>query len=287
MGARLLVIGASGLVGSALVRAGRDRGMDVVGAARRVRGDATLAVDLCDPAAVERVVDTVCPDVVVIASAWPWVDGCERDPARSLRENVGTVENVIRAAGRARVVYFSTDHVFDGARVTYVETDAPGPLNVYARHKRASEELLLARAESLVVRTSWVFGPEEDGKNFVYQVVRAARAGQGMRVPRGQAGCPTASDFLAETTLALLAEGMDGVVHVAGDALYTKAAWAAEIAGALGLGALPVEEVDADPTAHVAPRPEQVRLATVRHGARQGDVRTHLGRMRAWFIGDR
>jgi dTDP-4-dehydrorhamnose reductase len=279
----MLVVGASGLVGSSLVRAGRARGWTVTGAARRVRGAADVVLDLCDPDAVAAVVERVRPDVIAIASAWPWVDGCERDPARSLRENVGTVENVLRAAADARVVYYSTDHVFDGERVTYVETDPPSPLNVYARHKRASEELLLARGRALVIRTSWVFGPEDEGKNFVYQVVRAAQAGQTMRLPRGQAGCPTGSDVLAATTCALLEEGVEGIVHVAGEELFTKAEWARTVSEALALGALAIEEVDVVPGPTVAPRPDRVQLRSVRHGHRHGDARAIVRSMRDVF----
>ncbi len=283
MGQAMLVVGASGLVGSALVRAGRARGWTVTGAARRVRGDATVALDLCEPDAVAEVVEQTRPDVIAIASAWPWVDGCERDPARSLRENVGTVQNVLRAAADARVVYYSTDHVFDGEQVTYVETDPPSPLNVYARHKLASEELLLARGRSLVIRTSWVFGLEEDGKNFVYQVARAVQAGQSMRLPRGQAGCPTASDVLAATTCALLGEGVEGIVHVSGEELFTKAEWARTVSEALALGALAIEEVDVALGPSVAPRPDRVQLRSARHGHRHGDVRAILRAMRGSF----
>lgn len=285
MAERLLVLGATGLVGSAVMRAGRARGDEVLGAARRVRGEATLAVDLCDAVAVNTLLREVRPDVIVVASAWPWVDGCERDPERSLRENVGTVENVLAAAGASRVVYYSTDHVFDGARVTYVESDATSPLNVYARHKLASEQALLAHGDALIVRTSWVFGVEQDAKNFVYQVIRAARSGQVVRVPRGQAGCPTWSDALATATLSRLGEGTRGVLHVAGDELLSKAAWARAIVASLALGPIPVEEVDPDPSAQVAARPDQVQLLSERHGFAQGDVRVLLNGLRGALLG--
>ncbi len=114
---RLLVVGASGLVGGAITRAARTRGDDVVGAARSPSGEATLALDLADDGAVARSLASLAPEAVVIASAWPYVDGCESDPARSARENVGTVDNVIESADAStRIVFFSTDHVFSTER---------------------------------------------------------------------------------------------------------------------------------------------------------------------------
>src|SRR5207248_1223616 len=102
------------------------------------------------------------PTHVAIASAWPHVDGCEVDPARSRRENVETVENLLsELPGETPVVFYSTDAVFDGeSRGAYVESSPVSPRSVYARHKREIEELLLARGRALVARTAWVFGEE-------------------------------------------------------------------------------------------------------------------------------
>ncbi|MCA2978510.1 MAG: sugar nucleotide-binding protein, partial [Myxococcaceae bacterium] len=89
----VLVIGASGLVGTEVMRAAAPR--SVHGVARQVSGLATETMDLLDPAAIRRVIERERPALVVVASAWPWVDGCEQDPARSERENVGTVKNLV------------------------------------------------------------------------------------------------------------------------------------------------------------------------------------------------
>lgn len=82
---RMLVVGASGQVGTALATASARAGWNTLGVARSVSGLATEAMDLSDRAAVEAVVQRFAPDVVAIASAWPWVDGCQNDPARSHR----------------------------------------------------------------------------------------------------------------------------------------------------------------------------------------------------------
>jgi dTDP-4-dehydrorhamnose reductase len=279
---RLLVVGASGLVGGELVRRARALGQAVHGVARHARGEATGVLDLGDRAGLEQALAAVAPDVVAVCSAYAHVDGCEADPARSQRENVDTVAGLVDATRGApvRLVFYSTDHVFDGRRERYVEHDAVAPLGVYARDKRRVEELLLARGRALVVRTAWVFGPELGRKNFMYQVIDAAQAGRPLRVPAEQAGCPTFSGWLAESTLALLAEELEGLVHLSGGECLTKAEWARVVQRALHLPAAPVEEVGWREAGQVAPRPERVRLASERYTRAQPALTTILATLR-------
>jgi dTDP-4-dehydrorhamnose reductase len=279
---RLLVVGASGLVGAELVRRARALGIAVHGVARHARGEATSVLDLGDRAALEHTLAAVAPDVVAVCSAYPHVDGCEADPARSQRENVDTVAGLVAATRGAavRLVFYSTDHVFDGRRECYVERDPVAPRSVYARDKRRAEELLLGRGRALVVRTAWVFGPELGRKNFMYQVIDAAQARRPLRVPAGQAGCPTFSGWLAESTLAVLADGLEGVVHLAGGECLTKVEWARVLQHALGLPDAEVEEVGWREAGQVAPRPERVRLASERHTRAQPALTTILATLR-------
>lgn len=264
---RLLVVGASGLVGAELVRQS-----GAVGAARHLEGAATLVVDLLDPATIDAALKQVAPDVVAICSAWPYVDGCESDPARSHRDNVQTVQN-LAAATNCKLLFFSTDHVFDGRKPgKYVESDTVNPLSVYAKHKREVEELLLTRGRSLICRTAWVFGVEARKKNFVYRVIAHARDGTELKVPSGQSGCPTWTGWLCESALALLGQGTEGVVHLTGEREFTKAQWATQIVASLGLPALKLTETDWRLAGQVAPRPDRVALASERHPFRQPDV---------------
>jgi dTDP-4-dehydrorhamnose reductase len=264
---RLLVVGASGLVGAELARRAGAAGHPVVGAARHIRGLATRALDLGEQAQIERLLADFSPTVVAICSAYPHVDGCERDPERSLRENVGTVRNVIAATAgsNVRLVFYSTDHVFDGSRAAFGESDAVHPLSVYAQHKRRVEELLQRRGNALVARTSYVFGEELARKNFVYQVIEAARTGAALRVPVRQGGSPTWSGWLAEATVELLTRNVMGLVHLSGGESMTKAEWARLILKELRLPAVDVQEVAWAESGQVAPRPERVVLQSTQH----------------------
>lgn len=269
MTARLLVIGASGLVGTEVARLGAERA-EVLGVARTPRGLATRALDWMNAGDVKACVSEFKPTHVAVCAAWPYVDGCERDPDRSERENVGTIRNLLAATADAKILFFSTDHVFDGKKDgPYVESDPVNPLSVYAKHKLAAEKLLLGRGNSLIARTAWVFGAEERRKNFVYRVVDAAKNKTPLLQPEKQAGCPTHAAWLARSSLQLLFDGQEGVVHLTGAQCLTKAEWAQTIADALELGPVDVREVPWAEAGQVAPRPVRVALASSRHSLTQ------------------
>ena len=269
MSSRLLVVGASGLVGSEVLGCARGVLSSTLGVARAVSGLATEAMDLLDLAAIERVVDRFAPDAVVIAAAWPWVDGCEQDPARSERENVQTVRNLLKVIGPSpRVVFFSTEHVFDGLAPRYDEQSQTNPLSVYAKHKRDVEALLLTRGHALIARTSYVFGAEARRKNFMYRVIDAAQSRAPLKVPSAQAGMPTWSRWLARSALELLTHGFEGIAHLTGPEVLTKAQWAGLLVRGLALPGVEIVEVPWQESGQIAPRPERVQLVSTRHELR-------------------
>ena len=254
---RLLVVGATGLLGAELMALAPE------GTVGLSRSAAQAKVDLLDERALAQAFQTHAPTCVVIAAGWNHVDGCERAPEQSAQENVAAIENLIACATSARLIYVSTDHVFDGSSTADDESATPNPLNVYARHKRKAEERILACDNSLVVRTSYLFGKEARRRNFVYRVLDAASERTPLRVPQGQAGTPTWARALARELLALAqAPERRGVLHRVGPEVLTKAAWARRIADVLGLPPLVVTEVSPQEAGQVAPRPARVHLTT-------------------------
>jgi dTDP-4-dehydrorhamnose reductase len=156
------VTGAGGQVGTELAR--------LVPTARLHLKD---EVDVTDESVVRRALGGA--EVVVHLAAFTDVDMCEVEAERAFEVNARGTENVARAAvaNGARVVYLSTDYVFDGKKDgEYFEDDPPRPLNVYGRSKLAGERAVLEAAANLVVRTSWVYGR---GRNFVATILGAAR----------------------------------------------------------------------------------------------------------------
>ncbi len=230
---KVLVTGASGLLGRELVAAYRARD------ARVVACD-SAALDVTDAAGVSDHIGSEEPDLVLHCAAYTAVDQAESEPERAFATNVHGTQNVARAcaATGAHLVYFSTDFVFDGCSdAPYRTDDEPHPLSVYGRSKLAGEGAAArAGAQWTTVRSSWLFGAA--GANFVSTILERARSGTPLRVVDDQRGSPTWARDLAETTAELVDIGARGLVHVTNGG---RATWY-ELARA----ALEVAEVEAD-----------------------------------------
>jgi dTDP-4-dehydrorhamnose reductase len=149
---RVLVAGAAGQLGVAIVRAFADRA--VVGLARAL-------LDITDPDVLRRAVDDAAPDLIVNCSAFNDVDGAEARPLEALATNAIGVRNLAREAERvgAALVHYSTDFVFDGtAQAPYDETARPSPLSTYGSSKLLGEWLALDAPRSFVLRVESLFG---------------------------------------------------------------------------------------------------------------------------------
>jgi dTDP-4-dehydrorhamnose reductase len=205
---RALIFGGTGMLGRALVREARGRGWPVLALSHQ-QADITL------PATVGHWLRSFTPQVVLNCAALTAVDACQGERERALAVNGEAVGVLAAAAARAgaRLVQVSSDYVFDGrAAAPYREEDPTGPLSVYGESKLLGEQRALEHPGSLVVRTSWVFGP--GGGNFVATLVRLMREGKTpLRVVDDQHGAPTYAPYLATALCNLVAAGAEGLVH--------------------------------------------------------------------------
>ena len=237
---RALVIGASGQVGGALAEALIGRGHVVLGTHDHVPSPGTQALDLTDRVAVERVLGAFGPDWIFCAGALTNVDYCEDHPEEAERVNRDGPRAAAQAASRigAGFVFYSTDYVFDGTAGPYAEDDPTRPLSVYGRAKWEGEQAVReADARSLIVRTTVVYGPERQEKNFVYQLIRRCGAGERLSVPKDQMSSPTYNRDLAAASIELAERGASGVWHVAGATVLDRYAFAILAADAFDLDA--------------------------------------------------
>jgi dTDP-4-dehydrorhamnose reductase len=209
---RLLVTGAGGMLGRAVVETATRLGHDVRAATR-------ADLDVTDAAAVRDAVLGYHAQAVVNCAAYTDVDGAEADWAGAEAVNCTGAGNVAAAAAKAgaSIVHVSTDYVFDGSkREPWLESDPTGPLGVYGETKLAGEHAVAgASARYAIVRTAWLFGA--GGKNFVDTMLGLAAQRDEVAVVTDQVGCPTWTGHLAEA-LVELAERPDetGIHHIAG-----------------------------------------------------------------------
>jgi len=232
----VLITGAGGQLGSDLVRV--LSGMHEVIAADRHRMDVTDARRVREMTVRER------PNAIVHAAAYTNVDGAERDPAAAYAVNAVGAANVA-AAGQAvgaKVVYVSSDYVFDGRQlVPYRESDVPLPINAYGKSKLRGERFTRRLCDrSFVVRTSWLYG--SGGNNFVGKVV--ARARRDGRVPLviDQFGSPTYTLDLADWIGRLIETDKYGVYHAVNRGWCSRYEFGEAILDSLGM-----ENVRKDP----------------------------------------
>jgi dTDP-4-dehydrorhamnose reductase len=206
---RVLVTGASGMLGSDLVPVLAGAGLEVFA---RPKSD----LDITSDAETTRAFHEIRPEIVVNCAAFTKVDACETDPeafevnARAVRR---LADHCIRQG--ARLVQISTDFVFDGQKQDpYTEDDAVAPLSAYGRSKREGEEAALSVPASLILRSSWLFG--QGGWNFVEAILKQIEDGRRrLTVVSDQRGRPTATMDLAQAVLALLEVGASGIYHFA------------------------------------------------------------------------
>ncbi len=171
--------------------------------------------DLTQPSCQQHIIDAR-PDVVIHAGAYTDVDGAEREPDRAMRINADGTGYVAQASHDigARLIYISTDYVFDGSKTTpYFEQDEPNPINTYGRSKRIGEQRALSIcASALVLRTAWLYGT--NGKNFVRTIVHMASERPVLNVVADQYGCPTSAKDLAQVITLVLPRPLSGILHV-------------------------------------------------------------------------
>lgn len=193
--------------------------------------------DLADPASVA---DTVRAgdELVINAAAWTDVDGAEANEAQATTANADAPTVLAKrcVALGAALIHYSTDYVFDGkGSEPYGIGDSVTPVNAYGRTKAAGEAGVLgaAAADSIVIRTSWVYAPW--GKNFVRTIAKLAGGRDSLRVVDDQIGRPTSAEGLAATSLAIYLAGGSGLWHAGDGGSCTWHGLASEIVRGLGM----------------------------------------------------
>jgi len=244
---KILILGASGLLGQALMR--EWSGDEVIGLSSN-------DVDIRDNRRVLQTVQTLNPEWIVLSAAYTDVDGCESNREQAFAVNRDGAVNVAEVAQqmKAKLLFLSSDYVFDGKKTSPYETDDPrNPQSVYGRTKAEAEvRLLELLPECCIVRTSWLFG--RGGKCFPDTILKLAAARPALDVVNDQRGCPTYTVDLARAIAEICRNNVTGIVHTtnAGDCSWFE--FARAIVNSAGLPT-EVRPVSTKQMARPAPRP--------------------------------
>lgn len=262
---RILITGASGMLGTPLVEAYRAL-HDVLGLSRHRPPTAGVDWAECDIAVrgeFTRIARHHRPQVVVHAAALTNVDECEREPELATRVNRDSVEEVAAycADNGAKLIHVSTDAVFDGTKNgLYTELDAAAPPHVYGRTKLAAERFALTAGGALVLRTN-VFGWRPGRADSLAEwILQGLRAQARLTMFTDVLFTPIATQLLAPTIVRCSEAGIAGLYHAGGSEAISKHEFSLRIAAAYGLSTACIEPISVDDKPAAARRAKNMGL---------------------------
>lgn len=263
----ILVIGAKGMLGRDLLPILQSSPIG-----REVIGWDIEEIDIREEKGARSRIETLNPETVIHIAAYTDVDGCEKNRDAAFQVNGEGVKHVVlgaKACG-ARVVYLSTDYIFDGRKKEpYLETDLPNPLNVYGQSKLRGEEYLRQGTDDhLIIRTQWLYG--RHGKNFVDSILRQAKEKRELAVVDDQTGSPTYTVDLSRAILSLLNRNSRGTFHAVNQGNCTWYAFSQAILRFAQVEGIRLTPVSTEALARPAVRPSYSVLDTQKFGRETG-----------------
>lgn len=219
----------------------------------------TFKIDIRDKSVV-GLLRKIDPDIVVHASAFTNVDGCETDKAKACRVNIEGVKNIAQGIGDSKLIYISTDYIFDGEKGMYQETDKPNPINFYGKTKLEGELVVKKMCKNYVIaRTSVLYGWHTN-QNFVVWLINKLQSGNKVNIVTDQFNSPTLADDLAEQILGLIEHDEQGIFHTAGMERISRFDFAIEIARKFKLDQTLINPVKSENLNWIARRPKDTSL---------------------------
>ncbi|GAK51709.1 putative dTDP-4-dehydrorhamnose reductase [Candidatus Moduliflexus flocculans] len=251
-----MVFGASGLIGSSIW--GKLPQSRRVGTFHKFPKNDLLPIDIQDKHAIRQFIQRVKPSIIWHAAALANVDWCETHRDECWAVNVSGTQNIVLAAKEvgAKLIFFSSDYIFDGKHGPYDEDSLPSPINLYGEAKLEAEQVICRElTDYLIIRVTVVYGKESQNKNFVIRLLQTLQQGKIIQVPIDQVGNPTYVDNLADAALELVCRKQRGIFNVAGSERMTRYAFACLAAQIFGLDSTKIIPVSTDELHQNARRP--------------------------------
>jgi dTDP-4-dehydrorhamnose reductase len=260
----ILVIGSDGMLGKDLDRVLSDSKIGFLGVNK-------ARLDITDPNATEREILKHNPSVVILSAAYTKVDACEDHKELANSINGDGAKNVALACRKidARLIYVSTDYVFNGRKKdgSYTEEDLTDPINAYGQSKLLGEKNVQETLDDfLIIRTSWLFG--FGGYNFVEYILSTVKDDEAPTIVNDQVGAPTHTKDLAVAIVKLAKNGTKGVINITNSGECSWYQFASTIYSEVGFGGkvvpISTEEYRRTKKPNMANRPENSRLSSKR-----------------------
>lgn len=232
-----LVIGASGLVGSYLYRKISTE-CQVIGTYQYYACDKLIHLDIRSKDAVKKIIFEAAPDFIFLPAAFTNVDVCEEKKKFCFEINVGGVRNIVDAlkGTNIKLIYFSSDYIFNGKDGPYDEEFKPNPLGIYGKTKLDAERIIKKKmGDFLIIRTTCVYGWEAQEKNLVLNLIKKINLKEKMEMPVDQITTPTYAGSLSEIVWNLVKSGKKGIYNVAGNTLMSRLEFALLVADVFNL----------------------------------------------------
>jgi len=264
---KLAVTGATGMLGTAVLNEAAKRGYETIGLYHRTpaSGVTSRTLEIRSLSSVRDVLRSLSPSFIVHAAADVRVDWCEDHPEEAALTNIEGSANVARVAAEigARLLYVSTDSVFDGIRGDYRETDIASPLNVYARTKLHGEVAVQRELPTAVVARANFYGWGGEHKvGLLSWILKELSHGRSLLGFTDAIFCAAPAHEVAAALIKLLVGESSGIFHVVGPEKISKYDFACRVASQFGYDPNLVTPAKLGDANLRAPRPLNTSLNT-------------------------
>jgi len=263
---KLLVTGASGLLGHKVVQLALEKGHKVHSIYKEhpINLGNTIKLDLTDQSKVFNVISRLKPEVIIHTAAYTDVDGCEINKDLAWKVNAEATKHIATASTSigAHLTYVSTDYIFDGERGLYSEEDSPNPISYYGYTKLKGEEFVREHDEEwCIARPSVIYGWSLKHKlNFATWLLNNLSRGKEVKVLTDQYVSPTLNTNLAEMLLEIAERRITGILHTAGATRVSRHEFALRLAEVFNLNMDLVKPAKMDEMSWKAKRPRDSSL---------------------------
>lgn len=273
---KVLVIGAGGFLGEQLMK---DLAKDF-----QVKGTfypkqkGEIYLDITDKKQVEKVLEQENPDIIILTAAMTDVLACELDPKAARKANVLGVKNIVDNLTHQKIVFFSTDSIFDGKKEIYAEEDSSHAINVYGQSKLEAEKIVVKYPNHLICRTSRLYSHR--GDKFLNKIIETLGKGESINAPEKTPGNFSLLEDVSNATVELIKRGKKGIYHVAGEEVDSFDEAALKVADIFGFNKSLIKKVDKDFANSKVKRPnsplsikklerEGIKMSTLKEGLKK------------------